>query len=57
MNPAEFAAKMQVILDAGIEPDLEGPHIDADDLMCEVLIELGYGEGVNIFHNVRKWHA
>lgn len=35
----------------------EMAHIQADELMCELLRELGYGEGVNIFENMNKWYA
>lgn len=29
----------------------------ADKLMCDVLTQLGYGEGVEIFKNAPKWYA
>lgn len=37
--------------------DTETAHYYADELMCELLCELGYGEGVNIFKNMAKWYA
>jgi len=43
-----FSQKMEGFVEkAG--PDYEQFHAWADDLMCEVLTELGYGEGVEIF--------
>lgn len=32
-------------------------HISMDYLMCTVLRELGYDEGVDIFMNTEKWYA
>ena len=37
--------------------DIEGAHSEADDLMCQLLEELGYEEGVKIFKNAEKWYA
>ena len=35
----------------------EEAHILADELMCKILSELGYGEGVDIFLKMPKWYA
>lgn len=37
--------------------DIEYSHGAADDLMEQVLTELGYGEGVQIFEQMGKWYA
>ena len=37
--------------------DVEVAHYKADQLMCELLTELGYGEGVEIFKDMSKWYA
>lgn len=37
--------------------DQESAHVMADELMCHVLIDLGFGEGVDIFRNMPKWYA
>jgi hypothetical protein len=64
MTPQVFLEKMQAIyklksirapIDRGYNP--EESHIDADDLMCEVLEQLGYQEGVKIFRHADKWYA
>lgn len=39
------------------EDDEEIGHHAADDLMCELLRELGYGEGIDIFESMPKWYA
>lgn len=48
-----FANEMRRI--ARINDELMG-HIQADELMCELLRELGYGEGVEIFEQMDKWY-
>lgn len=37
--------------------DTEMAHILADELMCKLLRELGYGEGVDIFEKMDKWYS
>lgn len=37
--------------------DMEAGHSDADDLMCDVLEEMGFSEGVKIFREMDKWYA
>lgn len=32
-------------------------HVLADELMCKLLRELGYGEGVDIFEQMDKWYS
>jgi len=40
---------------AGYEP--EGGHSYADDILCELLDELGYSEITGIFNSMTKWYA
>ncbi len=63
MTPEEFAAKM---LEAskityshwGKEyADIEDSHAAMDDLMCNLLRSLGYGDGIDIFEKAEKWYA
>ena len=54
MTLEEFKIKMQEIAD---NCGTEDGHIDADSLMCDLLKELGYSEGVEIFENMNKWYA
>ena len=37
--------------------DTEAFHSDADDLMLELLTQLGYGEGVKVFCRTPKRYA
>ena len=60
MTPEEFAEKMRKIY--GPDPtqrnyDEEDAHIRADELMCQALIGLGYGEGIQLFNNASQWYA
>lgn len=59
MTPEEFRDKMRAIFaeDKDSYPDLEASHANADGLMCELLRQLGYGEGVEIFEKADKWYA
>ena len=52
-TPEEFAEKMEKLS----ELDTERRHIEMDGLMCVLLTELGYGEGVEIFEGCCKWYA
>ena len=54
MTSKEFAEKMEEIFKNG---DGELSHIEADELMAEVLSSLGYEEGVKIFFSHEKWYA
>lgn len=57
MTPEEFAAKMKAILVYEGWHDIERDHCEADDLMCEALRSLGYGEGVSIFLKTELWYS
>jgi hypothetical protein len=37
--------------------DTEIAHGDADDLLCDLLIELGYYDVVNEYNKIDKWYA
>lgn len=56
ITPEEFAEKMNEINN---NPDYneEDAHIDADNLMCDILKEFGYEEGVNVFYKMDKWYS
>ena len=54
MTEGEFAVRMREINDT---MDTEFGHEVADDLMCEVLRGLGYGEGIGIYEGMDRWYA
>ena len=37
--------------------DYETAHVDADDILCDVLKQLGAKELVDEFEKVNKWYA
>lgn len=41
----------------GRSVDQETAHWMADQLMCDTLRNLGFGEGIEIFENIPKWYA
>lgn len=53
-TPKEFAEKMYQLAESG---DAEADHVKADELMCQLLTSLGYGEGVKIFRDMDKWYS
>lgn len=55
MTPEKFKQRMAEFFKEGY--DKEGAHGNADDLMCKVLRELGYEEGVEIFETADKWYS
>lgn len=56
MNPKEFYEKMlQLKNDFG--GDEEAVHINMDNLICELLSVLGYGDGVEVFNETGKWYS
>lgn len=60
ITPEEFYEKMVAIKkEWGIEGKnrTETLHEEMDWLMEDVLIELGYGKGIEIFNSVDVWYA
>jgi hypothetical protein len=37
--------------------DREMAHVEADQLLCKLLIELGYKDVVDAWENIDKWYA
>jgi len=52
--PKEFKERMAHLAEID---DKEERHSKMDDLMVEVLSQLGYEEGARIFENTEKWYA
>ena len=49
MNPAEFEANMAQL---ALSPDPHTAKEDAVDLMCTILVERGYSDGVRVFRAI-----
>ena len=56
MTPEEFYLKMCTLLTKNGN-DFAELHRDMDQLMCELLAELGYEKGVKVFENADKWYS
>jgi hypothetical protein len=39
------------------DEDRENAHMEADDLLCSFLLELGYTELVELYESFGKWYA
>jgi hypothetical protein len=47
----------QRLIEQSKRNDIEDAHGVADDLLCELLRELGQDEIVDIFENMEKWYS
>lgn len=56
MTPTDFAVQMRRLATSE-EDGLEETHMKADKLMCTILREWGYSEGVDVFEEMDKWYA
>lgn len=54
MSPEEFAEIMKRIAS---QSDEEERHKIADEFICDLLVSLGYEEGVSIFVEMHKWYS
>lgn len=52
----EYKAKMQDTLDH-FDGNEEDGHIEADELLCELLIRLGFEEVIDIYNQMDKWYS
>ena len=61
MTPINFAKKMRSIINDNIDReghyDCECGHLAMDNLMCDLLRDLGYGDGIDIFEDSGRWYA
>ena len=66
ITPKEFKTHMQKISKNVMELDDQNPdmpsmiekaHVQADELMCQILTDLGYGEGIDLFKKMEKYYV
>ena len=50
----EYLEKMKLCVD---DMDTELAHGNADDILCEVLLKLGYADLIEKYKEVHKWYA
>ena len=61
MSSEDKEKKLKILSDAMHElkdvDDLEYAHLDADDILCDFLLILGYKKIVDEYRDVGKWYA
>lgn len=55
ISPGDFAEMMRLIITSS--DDTEESHRRADQALCALLRDLGYGEAVDVFENSNRWYA
>lgn len=48
---------MKMLKEAQENTDTEVAHLDADQVLCDLLEALGYKKVVDAYHKVNKWYA
>ena len=54
MTKEEAIAELNLIRQSD---DTEVAHVDADDVLCQLLMSLGYEDVVTAYHDIGKWYA
>jgi hypothetical protein len=57
MDKKQTAIYKKAMIECAQSDDPETAHAYADNLLCNMLIELGYGEIVDIYNLVGKWYT
>ena len=66
ITPEEFKKRMNEISKNVMELDDQNPdmpsmiekaHVQADELMCQILTDLGYEEGIDLFKKMEKYYV
>ena len=56
MNREQAIAQLNELVRLS-QGDTEAGHASADTVLCELLIELGYSDVVDVYNRVDKWYA
>ena len=58
-SPKEFTKEIEdIVFSKGMEgPDNEIIHIQTDEAMEELLIDLGYGEAIHIIRSIERYYS
>ncbi len=54
MTREEALKRLDALAESG---DTEAAHSEADDILCDLLKELGYGAVVAAWEQIDKWYA
>ena len=50
----KYRAKLKILAE---NPDEEAAHIQADDVLCDILNQLGFEDVVEEYRKIPKWYA
>jgi hypothetical protein len=54
---AEAKARLIELQTVPGDGDPEAAHAEADDVLCQLLYEIGYDDVVREWHKIPKWYA
>lgn len=54
MSKEEVLNRLYALLESD---DQEVAHVEADTLLCKILISLGFGDVVDVYNAIPKWYA
>jgi len=59
LSPNDFKKKVEdIIFSKGMEgPDIETTHIQLDEAMEELLIDLGYGDAIHLIRSTERYYS
>ena len=57
INEADIAKLVTGLKELATFKDIEAAHIQADDMLCWLLEQLGYKEVVDAYEDINKWYA
>ena len=57
MNKRIKQKYVKMLRDKCFTGDTEQDHVYADDIICALLIELGYKDVVKVFNETERWYA
>ncbi len=53
----DVAVNRMEIIDSALDESVEDSHIEADDVLCDLLRELGCSRLVDVYEGIRKWYS
>ena len=54
MNKQKYIEELRILQNGG---DIEANHLKADDVLCQILKELGLEDVVEEYELIEKWYA
>lgn len=57
LTMTKFPRELEELQKLGNSGDPETDHVRADNLLCDILEQIGEDEIVKAFHDIKKWYA